>query len=729
MNPSDLTASEENKGMDYTPLPKITLSGEEYDVIGSNGDEDCEYAHRIILFSELVDGFDLKLNIPDKIGYILNESGTVCVFEFTTNKGLFKYNTQADVKEPLEAEGKDTKLAKIIQNSVRAYFVENPRLLDRVTEEKDLFDGLILPVDERINPTYDKEVAEEFGEYLADTYDGDVLAFLEDILPNVILDDTNNVIKVFLACMSAILGLGSYLVEVLGDAGVGKSFLIDVVVEFLIPMGYVLHANNMTEASFKLLCKDVDDFFNRLIISFGDLGDPKQLQKLEEVFDIIKILITEGFFNSTKAELNSEQNWDVSNFTTIKVDSIGAIYSTVQGDNSSFNHQSDVRSQRGSRTVNCTPLTKDKIRMQRFADSKNIPGSKVNKDYEKATRILAKFREWLKYMIAKFDEEQKNRLAPLFRHLFAESTKFSSVQIRQMGQLTSMLQTITYLNNEYRGVNVTSENGNRYLFPYVEDVQKFINICNKAGLKEVDLDLLMKLKEETSETYSIPESEVKNHSLYGYADYRTEKVDGETITTFVRNDDGIDECIVQCALSACGHVPDQEERIRKSPNKEKELSDTFVMDELLNMYGITRENRKFNKSLDEDTTPALDQEQKKKPQVFFTTAEFRRVFQNHPSVKNIPNLNKALESYVEKGFLRKMTYTCNRGQNVYTTTPLVLDLQDKVEITEDDKIIACAVVLKDYFGISEEQLTPLCKAYGVEWCDVFDYFEKNEEHL
>lgn len=65
------------------------------------------------------------------------------------------------------------------------------------------------------------------------------------------------------------------------------------------PQEYIFRKNSMTVASFT---RYNPRYFDRKIIYFGDFGSKKSFENIEEVFNIIKVLISEGYYSRDVSE-------------------------------------------------------------------------------------------------------------------------------------------------------------------------------------------------------------------------------------------------------------------------------------------------------------------------------------------------------------------------------------------------------------------------------------------
>ena len=90
--------------------------------------------------------------------------------------------------------------------------------------------------------------------------------------------------------LNVMTGKGSYLSETVATSEAGKSLEDEIVFLKMTPPEYIFKKNDITEASLTRYGDINENYFDRLIIYFGDLGSKKSYEKLEFIFNILKIL-------------------------------------------------------------------------------------------------------------------------------------------------------------------------------------------------------------------------------------------------------------------------------------------------------------------------------------------------------------------------------------------------------------------------------------------------------
>ena len=739
---------------DASALNPIKHNGKAYQVNGLLNDNKITYD--VILFNglvelyndndALVDVYDVKLDMTVNMATISHaENGNIiCTFKFQNQDNYITFDKITEIRHALKMHGFDDKLADDMQVIIRNYFLNNHECFNQIIDADDESNDDVYDLNERTNPPYNKQIANRFAKKLADEYDNSIIKYFKDVTPDVILNETNNVIKITLACITVILGIYGMFIELIGDSGIGKSFVMDTVLQKYIPDKYVLDFNAVTEPAFLLYCRESRKFFNGIIITFGDLGDPLKFKKLADVFDIIKILITDHFYNYVKTEKNRQGNWSDLAKLKLHSDTLCAIYGTVAGDNQGFNGDTDVKDQKQSRTLNCTPNETNENEMRKFDDECNVKGTYLYDSYNQACNSLSEYQEWLKMKISEYDKDKYIITKP-FRHLFIKMTKYSAVQIRTVKQLTNMLVTLTYLNYE-RSIKVKGTDGNIYIVPCCDDVQDFINATyDGAGLKVYERQLLLKLKDEFCKIkrQAINDETMKLLDAGDNAENETyELINDEIVKYDVYSDDEIKAMIDKAHAKANKLDEFEIDDLQGKSNNLYLLRKYETMDILLQDNGLSSENRKYNKAFDDEISALKKKARKsgiddktlqkrvndiasqKKAQVFFTIPELKRIFSNHNAIKNTPIMQKTIDVLCEKQFIKKMDYKNSRKQNVFCLMPEILEIHNDYKLSYNDKMMMICVLLDGFKYIDAESIKPICKDYHVKLDDLVHFYEK-----
>ncbi|RBQ22443.1 hypothetical protein ALNOE001_22010 [Candidatus Methanobinarius endosymbioticus] len=92
----------------------------------------------------------------------------------------------------------------------------------------------------------------------------------------------------------------SVLNNIHGASDSEKSFSMETPLKYYIPDEHIIAQSSQTEASFVNDCIDNSEKYDHEIINMGDLGDKEHFERMRTVFNICKILISEGYYNHGK---------------------------------------------------------------------------------------------------------------------------------------------------------------------------------------------------------------------------------------------------------------------------------------------------------------------------------------------------------------------------------------------------------------------------------------------
>ena len=203
----------------------------------------------------------------------------------------------------------------------------------------------------------------------------------------------------------------------------------------MIPERYIFKKNQMTLASFSRYSDINVRYFERMLIYFGDLGNKKAYEKIEEVFDAIKVLITEGYFSRDLTEGNSSS---MQNKTLeLMADSIGAIFQTVR-----FDFLGDEEEQIASRSIESNPIEANDDEVLDFLFALKYPDSYENKSQKYAMEEIKKYHNYLLWLV----KEDIKIIIP-YRRFFKRFVKNSDVIFRDFNQIIELFEAFCILTH------------------------------------------------------------------------------------------------------------------------------------------------------------------------------------------------------------------------------------------------------------------------------------------
>lgn len=531
------------------------------------------------------------------------------------------------------------------------YFLKAPQIIiDKAMEislnvgyDVDIFQELVTPmnieeeIQQRAKPVLTIEEKAKADEIAKQVNEMGLLAYLTNILDNIHIGDHKNIYRKILMLFKIMRGEASFLSETTAKAEAGKSFEDEIVFNLIAPQRYIFKVNDITSASFKRYGALNPYYFDRKIVLFGDLGSKKAFMQVEDVFNIFKVLITENEYNSSKADKNDDLNTIEIN---LKVNSVGAVYSTVEN---SFTQDDN---QLISRTIFSTPAkveARDIARQIFYQRDNNTMQSKAK---AKAEQDLKDFGLYLMQMVNN-DAEIIN---PYF-DVFWDYASKSDAPIREFNQQLELFDAYCRLTQD----QCKLENLKSTLFASEEqltDFMDFVNLENALIPYEYDfLDMLLakgKAKELTIlyNDFDIMDSEGN-----------LKDIDLEAIVTITQCENAVIEKINDRLQSRL--VDDSEIIESKADLNTKQLKE--LPQKLLAIYGFR------NAGADH------------KQNIFFRISDIKNYYGKRTAYKNIENVPQLLQSLHNKGYIGK--YEIKQGkENLYYLTPMCNNLTAKFEL-------------------------------------------------
>ncbi|WP_346661976.1 hypothetical protein [uncultured Methanobrevibacter sp.] len=497
-----------------------------------------------------------------------------------------------------------------------------PEPVDEIEDDENSY---LLEVEEAIeyrqNPILD-DAQKKQAEHVKSCINEDgLIGYLKPKLDKLHIGEHRNIYRKLLGAFNVMRGTGSYLFETTAHAEAGKSLEDKIVFSYLVPEEYIFKKNNMTEASFIRYSDTNTNFFTRLIITLGDFGSKKAYQKIEDVFNIIKILITEKEFSKDLSEKNTSGNFLNKNLD-LKVDSIGAAYSTT------INSFTENDPQLESRTLSSTPFDTDKNDIMDHILYLKTSKSQQSKDHKATIEELIAFKSYLLSLVA-FDKEIINPYGSLFKRYVNES----NTPIRELEHLLELFDAYCVLT--YKKCKII--NGD--LVASEKQLNDFFsNICLDNVLIPYESDFITMLLAKGKKT------------------------------EMVVIDDVIDED--NCLNPLNKYINETLESINEGDSTYNELdgySQRVFVGRLLKWY-------KLGKTSNEH-----------KENVFFRLTDIKRAYYRYKAYRNINDLGKLLHTLQLKGYLGKLEFKDPSGKNIYYVTPKCENINVPMVLTDEDK--------------------------------------------
>ncbi len=507
------------------------------------------------------------------------------------------------ILENINLEGNQTNLARVKNNEIK---------IEKVKEIE--------------NKKYN-----DFLKEIETKYRYNVLDYVQDKSKYLILNEEANISKDILLSFMIVRGAKSVLNNRHGASDSGKSFSMETALNYYIPAQYIIKQSSQTEASFINDCIGDSKRYDRKIIYMGDLGDKEHFERMKPVFNVCKILISEGYYNHKKMANDNEKQ------IPIELEGIiGLFYQTV------IEEDADKTNQLDSRSFISSPALNDKTEKIKFSNRIKKQPYPEHSKFNKAADDLQQFKKYFGYMIKKFNVDASNCIIinPFLEYTFLKLTELSTTETRQLDIIGNMFDSYCCLCHK-RCFNVKSEEFT-YLIPRIEDVQKFINlIYSNVGLKTYERNLLLFLNKHV-EPLPIIDNATQT------------KLTGEELYNEI-----------------------EEKEMENNPNINLSILKTNSMKKLFILYGLPQKKETIINGQDELTS--------KKGKCFFTVSNIKRRFHGNKEIKDIDNLNKCLIDLSLKGFLGQLEEKKGKANIYYLNKKKMDEIEGNYIMQKKDK--------------------------------------------
>lgn len=450
-----------------------------------------------------------------------------------------------------------------------------------------------------------------------------LLPYLDNILKDIHMGEHKNIYRKILMLFKIMRGEASFLSETTAKAEAGKSFEDEIVFNLIAPQRYIFKLNDFTPASFKRYGAINPYYFDRKIVLFGDLGSKKAFNQVEDVFNIFKVLITENEYHSSKADKND----DLKNIELdLKVNSIGAVYSTIT------NSFTENDNQLESRTLFSTPAIVNPSDIARQIFYLQIPKTKQSKARAKAEQDLKEFGLYLMQMVNS-DIEIIN---PYF-DVFWDYANKSENPIREFNQQLELFNAYCILTQ-----NKCKDEPLMTKFASIDQLKEymdFINLENALIPYEYDFLNMIMAKGKANELKIL----YTDNDLQD-AEGNSKDIDLDAITTLTECENNALELINNEYIESFADL---------SPNELKTIP--FKLNAI---YGLRSAGANH------------------KDKIFFRYSDLKGIYYRYNAFKNVDNVPGLLQSLHNKGYLGKYEYKQGK-ENLYYLTPLCETLTSK----------------------------------------------------
>ena len=502
-------------------------------------------------------------------------------------------------------------------------------LTAKMGADTSIINDIVTPIDidaeikQRVKPILNNEEKAKADAIADEINKIGLLPYLDNILKDIHMGEHKNIYRKILMLFKIMRGEASFLSETTAKAEAGKSFEDEIVFNLIAPQRYIFKLNDFTPASFKRYGAINPYYFDRKIVLFGDLGSKKAFNQVEDVFNIFKVLITENEYHSSKADKND----DLKNIELdLKVNSIGAVYSTIT------NSFTENDNQLESRTLFSTPAIVNPSDIARQIFYLQIPKTKQSKARAKAEQDLKEFGLYLMQMVNS-DIEIIN---PYF-DVFWDYANKSENPIREFNQQLELFNAyciLTQTKCEDEPLNTKFAS-----IDQLKEYMDFINLENALIPYEYDFLNMIMAKGKANELKIL----YTDNDLQD-AEGNSKDIDLDAIITLTECENNALELINNEYIESFADL---------SPNELKTIP--FKLNAI---YGLRSAGANH------------------KDKIFFRYSDLKGIYYRYNAFKNVDNVPGLLQSLHNKGYLGKYEYKQGK-ENLYYLTPLCETLTSK----------------------------------------------------
>ena len=526
--------------------------------------------------------------------------------------------------------------------------------IDDESEELEDMESIEDIIEERRNPSLSEEEIDIAIDVESKIKNMGLIPYYDSMIDSFHIGNHKNIYRKHLGAVNVMRGIGRYIFGTKAKSEAGKSIEDEISFLILIPKEYIFKKNQMSLASFSRYGEVSPYYFDRLIIYFGDLGGKKSFEKLEDVFDMAKTLITEKEFSRDI----SEGKGKFENVTLeLMVNSFGAVYQTVRYD---FFGQDG--GQLESRSIESTPFEANLNDILDLLFGLNMEDSIENQAQAEAKAEAEKFHLYLKYIVKK-----DIKIVNPYRSLFKRLVKYSEAIKRDFKQLLELFDSycaLTYFNCKViDGRYIASQS----------QVKEFINeICLDNTLAPLENEFIKMLEGIKSDG----EKNVHALTIIPISDDEDENDELNPLTPYMNS-----------VLEAIEVIDDKNQSSLNSLNIEglEYPKKKNAISKLLEMYRLGG--------------TAMSHEEN----VFFRVSDIKRVYSRRNAFKNIDEVGVLLDKLYKKGFIGKLDFKDDERQNIYYLTSKCEDINEPMKLTEDDIIDSNNFLIEQEIDMSQNE--------------------------
>lgn len=572
---------------------------------------------------------EIESNGKSSINKKLSHTGRIA--RLNSDKGVYKGFFEGLIMDIIHSDGLE------VFKELDYIFPESDDDEEDIEEEND--SQIISEIEERKNPQLTDEEIDEAMEVKRLIHEKGLIDYWNEIVDKFHVGNHREVYRKHLGGFNVIRGRGSYFIYTKAKSEAGKSLEDLIAFLMMIPKRYIYKKNGMSLSVFSRKADVSPRYFERMLIYFGDLGNKKAYEKIEDVFDAIKTLITEKEYSRELTDGNFGNMEGKS--LDLKADSIGAVFQTVR-----YNFLGDEAEQIGSRSIQSTPIEANDDEVLDFLFGLFMEDSKENQAQQEKMEDIRKYHSYLLWLVKK-----EIKIVIPYRSYFKRFVRNSKTKFRDFNQILELFEAFCVLTFEdckkEDGKLIASQDQLKTFIAEISlenvlppEESNFLKMLMSKDNK-TELKIFDKIEDDDSEN-PLEEYEEKAMTELGY--YQTEKrynKDGEEYIRHYESFGDLDYSKRQSAIA-----------------------------KLLEMYrlGGTGMNHMEN--------------------IFFRINDLQRIHSSKRAFRDIDDVGNLLDKLYSNLFLEKLEYMDARGRNIYYLTAKCDELNNPIKLEMEDIIDA-----------------------------------------
>lgn len=295
----------------------------------------------------------------------------------------------------------------------------------------------------------------------------DVPRYLASISRWLVAGEEANVIKILLAIMNTAKGEATNIISESASAS-GKTH-IEKASFSLVHDHHHVTINHSTTASFKNLALEDPYMFQNKVVRLGDLGTEKNQEAIEELMGILKILNSEGMYESNKMAKDGETQIHIKLYGRTAM-----CYSKVA-------NTLGISDQDISRGIFYAPNPLNDVDFEEFAMWKNTPDY-VRNYKDLVDEYVNEIRDYMEYLIAS-DVEVVNPYQKQISEILKKNKAYRRILTKELW----LLKSITLLNLPKKQIHEID--GRQIIYVSVEDVMNYMTLYKPDIIANSNYDM------------------------------------------------------------------------------------------------------------------------------------------------------------------------------------------------------------------------------------------------